>query len=297
MHALEAAPCASLLKLGLTHPLPMERIREFAAGHKRCVVIEEGDPYLIDAIRAAGITVEDRPESFRFGELNVNRVRRLIAREPEPENSPAGGKPPQLCEGCPHRTVFSILKEMDCIVAGDIGCYTLAALPPLQAMDTQICMGASIGVGLGLRHTLPPAEARRVISVIGDSTFLHSGITGLVEMAYNPPPSGHVVLVLDNGTTAMTGLQEHPGTGRALDHTRAARVVPEEVARGIGIANVQVFNPLREPEHFKTELRRALDSDGLSVFVTRQPCVLAAGKIKSYEKAIAESACDCTPAQ
>ena len=296
MHTLEAAPGASLLKLGLTHPLPMERIREFAASHARCVVVEEGDPYLIDAIRAAGVVVEDRPESFRFGELDVNRVRLLIAGEPEPAKSPARGKPPQLCEGCPHRGVFSILKEMNCIVAGDIGCYTLAALPPFEAMDTQICMGASIGVGRGMRHTLPAAEARRVVSVIGDSTFLHSGITGLVEMAYNPPPGGHVVLVLDNGTTAMTGLQEHPGTGRSLKHARAGRVAPEEVARGIGIANVQVFNPLRDPEHFRKELRGALDSGGLAVFVTRQPCVLAAGKIKSYEKAIAESTADCAPA-
>jgi len=297
MHALEAAPDASVLKLGLTHPLPIGRIREFAASHARCVVIEEGDPYLIDAIRAAGIAVEDRPESFRFGELDVNRVRLLIDCEPEPEKIPARGKPPQLCEGCPHRAVFSILKEMDLIVAGDIGCYTLAALPPLEAMDTQICMGAGIGIGLGMRHTLPPAEARRVVSVIGDSTFLHSGITGLVEMAYNPPPGGHVVLVLDNGTTAMTGLQEHPGTGRSLKHSRAGRVAPEEVARGIGIANVQVFNPQRDPDHFKKELRCALDTGELAVFVTRQPCVLAAAKIRSYEQAILESAAaDCVPA-
>ena len=296
MHAIEASPDASLLKLGLTHPLPINRIRDFAATHTRCVVIEEGDPYLNESIRAAGIAIQDRPESSRFGELDVNRVRHLIAGEPEPGKNPARGKPPQLCEGCPHRSVFSILKELDCIVAGDIGCYTLAALPPLEAMDTQICMGASIGVGLGMRHTLPSAEARRVVSVIGDSTFLHSGITGLVEMAYNPPPGGHVVLVLDNGTTAMTGLQEHPGTGRSLKHSRAGRVVPEDVARGIGIANVQVFNPQRDPEHFKNELRSALDSGGLSVFITRQPCVLAASKIKFYERAILERAADCAHA-
>ena len=107
-------------------------------------------------------------------------------------------------------------------MAGDIGCYTLGALPPLEAMDSLVCMGASIGMGLGLRHVLPPEQARRVVSVIGDSTFVHSGITGLVEMVYNPPPGGHVVMILDNGTTAMTGLQEHPGTGRRLDHARPA---------------------------------------------------------------------------
>ena len=109
--------------------------------------------------------------------------------------------------------MFEALRKLDCIVSGDIGCYTLGVLPPFEAMDTCVCMGASIGVGLGLRHVLPPEQARRVVSVIGDSTFVHSGITGLVEMVYNPPPTGHVVLILDNGTTAMTGLQEHPGTG------------------------------------------------------------------------------------
>lgn len=298
MHAMEAAPTASLLKLGLTYPLPMELIHDFASRHPLRVVVEEGDPYLNDALTAEGIQVEARSESFRFGELDVKRIKRLLAGEPEPQTPPKKGKPPQLCEGCPHRAVFSVLKELGCIVAGDIGCYTLAALPPLEAMDTQICMGASIGVGLGLRHTLPPEEARRVVSVIGDSTFLHSGLTGMVEMVYNPPESGHVVLVLDNGTTAMTGLQENPGTGRALDHSRASRVIPEELARAAGIPNVQVFNPLKEIDAFKRELQRALAGDGLSLFVTRQPCILAAGKIKSYEKAIAEISAgpECAPA-
>ncbi|MDD5349690.1 MAG: thiamine pyrophosphate-dependent enzyme, partial [Chthoniobacteraceae bacterium] len=187
IHAMEAAPGAAMLKLGMTHPLPMARIREFASGCKRVVAVEEGDPYLNDALRADGIALEPRREEYRFGELDVNRVRRLLAGRPEPQTAAPRGKPPQLCEGCPHRSTFSVLRELDCIVAGDIGCYTLAAMPPLQAMDTQICMGASIGVGLGMRHTLPEDQARRVVSVIGDSTFLHSGVTGLIEMAYNPP--------------------------------------------------------------------------------------------------------------
>ena len=296
VHAQEAAPQASLLKLGMTHPLPMQLIREFASQVKRCVVIEEGDPYLNDALSAAGIPVEQRLESYRFGELDVNRVRSLLAGGEEPQKAVVRGKPPQLCEGCPHRSTFSVLKALDCIVAGDIGCYTLAALPPLQAMDTQICMGASIGVGLGMRHTLPEAQARRVVSVIGDSTFLHSGVTGLIEMAYNPPATGHVVVIVDNGTTAMTGLQEHPGTGRALDHSRAGRIVPEEIARAVGIPNVKVFNPVKELDCFEQELKAALVAGTLSVFVVRQPCILAFGKIKAHEKAIAEAvaSCDCT---
>ena len=179
-------------------------------------MVEEGDPYLFEQISAAGIAVQQKPEMYRFGELNVARVRRILAGDTSPEAVPPPGKPPALCAGCPHRVTFATLKKLDCIVAGDIGCYTLGALPPLEAMDSQLCMGASIGMGLGLRHVLPESQARRVVSVIGDSTFVHSGIPGLVEMVYNPPSTGHVVLILDNGTTAMTGLQEHPGTGRTL---------------------------------------------------------------------------------
>ena len=293
MHAMEAAPGTALLKLGMAYPLPIERIRRFAGRCQRCVVVEEGDPYLLDALRAAGIPADDRPECYRFGELDVGRVRRLLAGEQEQPAPPPRLKPPQLCDGCPHRSVFSVFKDLDCIVAGDIGCYTLAAMPPLQAMDTQICMGASIGVGLGLRHTLPPDQARRVVSVIGDSTFLHSGVTGIIEMAYNPPASGHVVVIVDNGITAMTGMQEHPGTGRSLDHTRATRVVPEELARAAGIDDVRVLNPLRELERFRDELQEALAAGSLTVFVMRQPCILAVGKTKAYEKAIAGSAAAC----
>jgi len=299
MHAQEAAPDVPMLKLGMTHPLPMDLIRNFASRFERRVAIEEGDPYLNDALNADGIVVESRLECYRFGELDVNRVRHILAGGEEPQKVPVRGKPPQLCEGCPHRSTFSVFKELDCIVAGDIGCYTLAAMPPLQAMDTQICMGASIGIGLGMRHTLPDDQARRVVSVIGDSTFLHSGVTGLIEMAYNTPKTGHVVVIVDNGTTAMTGLQEHPGTGRALDHSRAGQVAPENIARAIGIPNVKVFNPVKELDQFQQELKCALEAGTLSVFVMRQPCILAFGKIKAYEKTIAETApaCDCACSQ
>ncbi len=198
-------------------------------------MVEEGDPYLVESIRAAGVAVEGAPEIFRFGELNVTRTRRLLAGDTTPDPPSAPGTPPKLCQGCPHRSVFTALHDLDCIVSGDIGCYSLGVLPPFEAMDTLVCMGAAIGVGLGLRHTLPEAEARRVVSVIGDSTFVHSGITGLVEMVYNPPPTGHLLLILDNGTTAMTGMQEHPGTGRQLDHTHTGKVVFEDLARSLGI--------------------------------------------------------------
>jgi indolepyruvate ferredoxin oxidoreductase alpha subunit len=286
VHAREAAPDAAVLKLGVTYPLPMGRIREFAGSVERCVVIEEGDPYLVETLRAEGIAVEGKAEMFRFGELNVDRVRRILAGDETPEAPPPLGKPPQLCPGCPHRTAFTTLREMGCIVAGDIGCYTLGVLPPFESLDTCVCMGASIGVGLGLRHTLPAEQARRVVSVIGDSTFLHSGITGLVEMVYNRPPGGHVVIILDNGTTAMTGMQEHPGTGRTLAHEPAGRVVIEDLARSLGIRNVQVVDPFSSPTAFGDAVKAALDSGELAVLVARRDCLLAAGKIKAYERAI-----------
>ena len=280
----EAAQEASVLKLGMTHTLPIERMRAFAASVDLCVVIEEGDPYLVEAARTAGIAVEGKQEMYRFGELNTNRVRRILEDDNSPEPKRAPGKPPALCPGCPHRSVYTILKELDCIVAGDIGCYSLGVLPPFEAMDTLVCMGAAIGVGLGLRHSLPIEEARRVVSVVGDSTFVHSGITGLVEMVYNPPESGHVLIILDNGTTAMTGMQEHPGTGRTLDHAKTGKVVFEDLARSLGISHVHVIDPALEPEEFKTLIQACLDAGELSVVIARRNCLLAAGSIREYER-------------
>ncbi len=282
-HVRDAAPEASLLKPGLTYPLPLETIRRFAASVKRCVVVEEGDPIVTEAIRAAGIPVEGKAEMFRFGELNVNRVRRLLAGDLTPETPPPAGKPPQLCLGCPHRKSYEALRDLGCIVSGDIGCYTLGVLPPFEAVDTCVCMGASVTVGLGMRKVLPEAEARRVVSVIGDSTFLHTGINGIVEMVYNRPATGHVVIVLDNSTTAMTGLQEHPGTGRKLDHTPAPRVSIEEVVRGIGVDNVDVIDSTADPAGFRELVSRRLSSNDTSVIIVRRPCILALAKAKSYE--------------
>ena len=290
LHAREVVPAASFLKLAVTHPLPIEKIRAFAATVQRCVVIEEGDPYLADAIRAAGIAVESKPEMYRFGELNVARVRRILAGDVTPEPPPVPGKPPQLCPGCSHRYVYDALRDLKCTVSGDIGCYSLGALPPWEAMHTLICMGAGITVGLGMRHALPAAAAQQVVSVIGDSTFVHSGITGLVEMVYNPPPTGHVVIILDNSTTAMTGHQEHPGTGRSLKHTRTGQVSFEALARSLGISNVTVTDPSSDPAGFTKLVQDSLTNGQLNVIIARRPCLLIAGKIKEYERA-ADQAC------
>jgi indolepyruvate ferredoxin oxidoreductase alpha subunit len=288
MHALEAAPGGSFLKIGLVNPLPIEKARAFAASVDRIVVVEEGDPVIADSLRAAGIAVESKAEMYRFGELDVARVRRILAGDTTPEPAPPRGKPPELCPACPYHTVYATLQKHDCIVAGDIGCYTLGVLPPYRAMDTCVAMGASIGVGLGLRHVLPDEEARRVVSIIGDSTFVHSGISGLVEMAYNPPPTGHVVIVLDNGTTAMTGQQEHPGTGRRLDHGPTNQLSIEAIAIAIGIGSVTVIDAYAEPEEFERLLLERLAAPELSVIVARRPCILAAADIRRWENQAAD---------
>jgi indolepyruvate ferredoxin oxidoreductase alpha subunit len=280
----EIAPEASVLKLGLTYPLPIERMRAFAASVDQCLVVEEGDPYLVEAARTAGIEVEGKQEMYRFGELNTARVSRILNDDCSPEAKPVPGKPPALCPGCPHRSVYTVLRDLNCLIPGDIGCYSLGVLPPFQAMDTLVCMGSGIGVGLGMRHTLPPDEAKRVVSVIGDSTFVHSGITGLVEMVYNPPETGHVVLILDNGTTAMTGMQEHPGTGRTLDHAKTGKVIFEDLARALGVPNVHVIDPTQDIEEFKKLIQSCLDKAELSVVIARRNCLLASSAIREYER-------------
>jgi indolepyruvate ferredoxin oxidoreductase alpha subunit len=293
-HVREAAPNASILKLTTTYPLPIETIRKFRGEVFRCMVIEEGDPYLFESIQAAGVSVEHKPEMFRFGELNVDRVRRILAGDTAPEIPPPPGKPPELCKGCPHRYVFEVLRDMGCIVTGDIGCYTLGVLPPFQAIDTCVCMGGGITVGLGLRHVLAPEQARNVVSVIGDSTFVHSGITGLVEMMYNTPATGHVVIILDNGTTAMTGLQEHPGTGRHLDHSPAAQLSFEDLARSMGIRRIHTVDPIKDRGQFETRLKEDLASGEPCLIIARRICLLATPKIREYQRAVGEK-CEIPP--
>jgi indolepyruvate ferredoxin oxidoreductase, alpha subunit len=288
MHVREACPEASVLKLGFTYQLPMKQIEEFAKSVERCVVVEEGDPYLVEAIRAAGIRVEGKAEMYRFGELDVPRVRRILNYDLSPETPKPPGRPPQLCDACQYRIVFESLRKKDCIVAGDIGCYTLGVLQPFEAIDSCVCMGASLGVGLGLRHVLPTEQAQRVVSVIGDSTFVHSGISGLVEMVYNPPPNGHVLIILDNATTAMTGHQEHPGTGRSLNHEPANRVVLEDLCRAIGVKRTFIVEPRMGSDEFDRLLTESLKLNELTVIIARRPCILIVKQLKQYEQR-----CEC----
>ncbi|QBG47055.1 thiamine pyrophosphate-binding protein [Verrucomicrobia bacterium S94] len=279
LHAQEAAPDAKVMKLGMVYPLPMKAILEFIDSVDECIIIEESDPFIQTEVQAAGGKVRPRLERYRYGELDVTRVKRIIAGDDSEEAVPPRGRPPQLCEGCPHRASFQLLKRIGCIVAGDIGCYTLSVLPPFETMDTCICMGGSIGIGLGMRHVLPEEQARKVVSVIGDGTFIHSGLTGVADMICNRPKYGHVIVILDNGTTAMTGLQEHPGTGKTLDHQPAGKAVSiEATCEAMGVDKVVVLDPSREMEAFEQAVRDALASNDLTVIIARRPCILAVAR-------------------
>jgi len=273
----EARPDASILKLGMTWPLPVEMVRRFAASVDRVVVVEELEPLLADAVRLAGVEVVDAGLP-RYGELTPALVRAALANvmgedaPPVPQATPAAvpARPPVLCPGCPHRGAFTVLGKMKLLVSGDIGCYTLAALPPLDAMDCFMDMGASIGMALGIEKA-DPARAKRTVAVIGDSTFLHSGITGLLDMVYNG--SHGTVLILDNDTTAMTGHQDHPATGKDARGKPAPRADLEQVCRGLGVRRVTVVDPLDVKALEKT-LREGLKAEEVSVIIARRPCAL-----------------------
>ena len=283
-HVKEAFPEASVLKLGLTWPLLIEPVKEFVSGVKRCVVVEEGDKFLAEAIRAEGVNVEAKADAFMFGELSVSRVRKLVAGDETPEPAAAPGRPPQLCPGCPHRKSFEGLRDLNCIVSGDIGCYTLGTLPPFNAMHTTVCMGASIGVALGMRRALKEEDARRVVSVIGDSTFMHSGLTGVAEMVYNRPATGHLLVILDNSTTAMTGLQEHSATGRSLNMEPAKQIDIEAVCRAMGVDHVDVIDSTVEHEKYMALVKERLASNDVSVIIAKRPCILQIKKLAKFQK-------------
>jgi indolepyruvate ferredoxin oxidoreductase alpha subunit len=284
----EALPEASVLKIGMTFPLPEQRIRDFAAKVERLVVVEELDPYLMSNLLAMGLTVDDAGLAH-IGELTPGAVAAAFdAEAPETrdpmEDLPA--RPPMLCPGCPHRGVFAALRKMDAVVMGDIGCYTLAALPPLSAMDSCVCMGASIGMahGLGLSGG---AEGRPVVAVLGDSTFAHSGLTGLLDVVYNGGVS--TVIVLDNRITAMTGHQDNPFTGRTLQGGSAPEIDIEAVCRALGVSDVRTVDPnLLKPT--RTAIEAALAHPGPSVVIAKAPCALLT-KERPDPFAVDEEAC------
>jgi indolepyruvate ferredoxin oxidoreductase alpha subunit len=285
MYAREAFPDASFLKLGFSFPLPQHLIREFASQVKRLYVIEELEGLVEADILAMGIRVDSVDKLPRIAELTPQRLRQALVGPAPNESSPAAApgpvdperqpfpRPPTLCAGCPHMGVFYALGKMkDVVITGDIGCYTLGAGFPWNAIQTCVCMGASLGNALGIEKAYRMADQGvKVVAVIGDSTFLHSGMTGLLDIVYN---GGNVtVVILDNRTVGMTGGQDHPGTGVTLQQASLKPVDFVALCKALGVEHVQLIDPYRLPEVYRA-LKEALAHEGPSVIVTNRPCVL-----------------------
>ncbi len=266
----------SFLKLGLTYPLPMRLIREFAASVEQLYVIEELDGFMEEQIRAAGIPCIGKERVGVMYEQNPQRLREeLFGIKPETVDVgvEAVSRPPALCPGCPHRGFFyTVGKYKDCVVTGDIGCYTLGASAPLSALDTVTCMGGGFSLGVGMSHALAiTGQKKRVFGVVGDSTFFHSGITGAVENIYNN--GGVIPVVLDNHITGMTGHQENPASGYDLEGEIAASVKIEDVLRGCGYRNIIIVDP-QDLAAMKHALDEALESEVPAAVICRRPCLL-----------------------
>jgi len=289
----EVLPDVRVLKLGMSYPLPMERIREFAKSVDRLFVVEELEPYMEQELKAAGISVEGKEFFSQIGELSPDAVRAgfaaagVVEPAPAPPSQPQTVvRPPVLCPGCPHMAPYLTLHRLNAVVAGDIGCYTLAALDPLAAMDTCIAMGSSIGMAVGIAAS-GGAEGP-VVATLGDSTFLHGGIPGLMEAVYNQ--ADITVIILDNGTTAMTGGQEHPGTGLTLrqEETRPTDFVA--LCKALGVDDVKVVDPYDVAEtHLAIE--GAMKRPGPSVVITNRPCVEAPTKVRDWPFEVIADAC------
>jgi indolepyruvate ferredoxin oxidoreductase alpha subunit len=274
-YAKEVFPDYSYLKLGMVYPLPEKLIREFASKVKKIYVIEELDPYLEEQIKAMGISVTGK-EIFPYtNEFDPGIIKNAIegnsGQAVSPYKETLAPRPPNLCPGCPHRGLFYALKKQKVYVHGDIGCYTLSYMKPLEGLHSCICMGASIGMAHGMSKALKEKGKGKVVGVIGDSTFLHSGITPLLNMAYNN--SDALIIILDNSTTAMTGMQEHPGTGYTLMKKEAKKVNLTDLVSALGIENIKIIDPM-DLKATKAAIKEELAKDGPSVIIAQRPCAL-----------------------
>ena len=265
---------ASILKIGMPNPLPVKLIKDFAAKVKKLYVIEELDPIIETHVRALGLDVTGKELFSLLGEFSQQTVAAafgLAEKEFVTADSPIPARPPMMCAGCPHRGIFYTLAKNKITVHGDIGCYTLGAVPPLSALDSTLCMGASIS-GLHGFNAARGADAEgKTVAVIGDSTFMHSGMTGLVNVAYNATNS--TVIILDNSITGMTGHQQNPTTGYNIKGDPAAKVDLEALCRALGINRVRVVDPY-DLAACETAIKEELAAEEPSVIISRRPCVL-----------------------
>lgn len=282
---------ASILKLGMINPLPEKLIKDFAQKVDKVIVLEELDPIIENHCKQLGIKVAGKDTFPICGEFSQNLVRKCLGmKEPEhitiEENVPA--RPPVMCAGCPHRGIFYILKKKKCMVYGDIGCYTLGAVAPLNAMDLNVCMGASCSGLHGFNKAIGEEAESNSVGVIGDSTFIHSGMTGITDISYNM--SNSTVIILDNSITGMTGHQQNPTTGKNLRGEPAGKVNLEALCRALGFNRVRVVDPydLKAVEEVVTEELAAKEP---SIIISRRPCVMIKGTVHKPPISVDESKC------
>lgn len=268
---------ANYLKLGLTYPLPEKLIRTFAAEVETLYVIEELDPFIEEFVRGLGLPVRGKECFTLLGEYNQNMIAEVVLGQKAEflapaENVPA--RPPVMCPGCPHRGTFYVLSKFGVTVSGDIGCYTLGAVSPLCAVDTTICMGASVSAAHGMVKARGKEFAQKVVSVIGDSTFIHSGITGLIDIVYNK--GNNTVIILDNSITGMTGHQDNPTTGLTIRKEPTKQVNLVALCKAVGVDRVRVEDPF-DLAGFEKAVKEELLADEPSVIIAQRPCALLKG--------------------
>ena len=269
----EALPNASVLKLGMVNPLPRKMIEEFASKVEKLYIVEELDPVIEEQVRSWGIQAVGKEIFTVQGEYSANMIRAAIGGEKLDIAAPAAapGRPPILCPGCPHRSVYYVLNKLKLHAAGDIGCYTLGAVAPLSVVDTTICMGASISSLHGMEKAKGKEYIKDWVAVIGDSTFLHTGVNSLMNMMYNNATG--TVIILDNSTTGMTGHQDHAATGKTLQGDPTYAIDIPGLCRAMGVKNVVEVNAF-DIETLEKTVKEEVARDEVSVIITKTPCVL-----------------------
>ncbi len=273
-YAKEAFPDASFLKLGMVYPMPSKLIKDFASKVDKLYVVEELDPVIENHCKILGLEVTGKEIFSLLGEYNTNIVKKAISGEDistftVDEQIPV--RPPVMCAGCPHRGMFYVLKKLGLTVCGDIGCYTLGALAPLQSIDFCVCMGASIGMAHGIEKSGNGDFANKTVAILGDSTFMHSGITGIVDIVYNKGCS--TVIILDNSITGMTGHQDNPTTGKTIKGEPTKQVDLIKLCNAIGVDRVTVVDPF-DIEAFEKTVKEEINTDQPSVIISQRPCAL-----------------------
>ena len=277
----EALPQASVLKLGMVHPLPQRLIREFAKNVEQLYIAEELEPVIETQVKAMGISCKGKELFTVQGEYSAGMIRQAITGEAKAALQPVlvPPRPPVLCAGCPHRGVFYVLNKLRLTVSSDIGCYSLGASKPLNAIDAVLCMGASIGMAHGMEKARGREFARKAVAVIGDSTFIHSGITGLIDAVYN---KGNLTLIiLDNSTTGMTGHQHHPASGFTIKNEPTHLLNLEALCLACGASSVRVVDSY-DMEGLENAIKEETGRDGVSVIIARRSCVLLDKGRKNY---------------